>query len=219
MANTTYFTIFPSIIAKEDKTEPAVALDLGRCRFAVIVDTFGNLKVIEGDILEDYCERAGKDEASFHSLNWYISLVCVKLATEWKERGIRFVYVGNCGGDYFKLCGSKEDDPLYRFEVHKRFVQALRECCEDFGMEFIVADESYTSKASALSNDDIPSYGDDVDDEVCFHGTRINGSYIVDQHITINADVNGAINILRKEGHSIVLKPSSKIFDYISVVF
>lgn len=58
-------------------------------------------------------------------------------------------------------------------------------------------EESYTSKASFLDNDPIPTYGDK--DIPKFSGKRVKrGLYISKNGISINADVNGACNILRK---------------------
>lgn len=66
------------------------------------------------------------------------------------------------------------------------------------GIEVIVTEESYTSKASFLDNDHIPTYG--VDDEKAnFSGKRIHrGLYETKNKILINADVNGASNTIRK---------------------
>ena len=62
----------------------------------------------------------------------------------------------------------------------------------------IFQEESYTSKADFLSNDFIPKYGVN-DKEVLFHGKRNKrGLYQSGTNQLINADVNGAANILRK---------------------
>jgi putative transposase len=61
-------------------------------------------------------------------------------------------------------------------------------------------EESYTSKVSFLDNDRIPVYGDAVRDDT-FSGCRIHrGLYRSKGGIHINADINGAANILRKWG-------------------
>jgi putative transposase len=61
-------------------------------------------------------------------------------------------------------------------------------------------EESYTSKASFLDSDRIPVYGDAVRDDA-FSGCRIHrGLYKSKDGILINADINGAANILRKWG-------------------
>lgn len=66
------------------------------------------------------------------------------------------------------------------------------------GIRVIEQEESYTSKADITSMDYIPTYG--VDDEKAdFSGSRIKrGLYHCGNGIIINADCNGAANIMRK---------------------
>ena len=66
------------------------------------------------------------------------------------------------------------------------------------GITVIRCEESYTSKADFLSCDHIPTYG--IDDETyCFSGKRVKrGLYLSGTGEVINADLNGAANILRK---------------------
>ena len=67
------------------------------------------------------------------------------------------------------------------------------------GIHFELKEESYTSKSSFLDNDTIPTYGNEVDEAIRFSGKRIKrGLYKSKNNIIINADVNGAANILRK---------------------
>lgn len=59
--------------------------------------------------------------------------------------------------------------------------------------------KKYTSKASFLDNDVIPTYGKS-DEEYKFSGKRIKRSlYKAADGTIINADLNGSANILRKE--------------------
>lgn len=69
------------------------------------------------------------------------------------------------------------------------------------GIYFEEKEESYTSKASFLDNDSIPTYGDT--DIPRFSGKRIKrGLYVSKKGIAINADINAACNILRKHSKS-----------------
>ncbi len=69
---------------------------------------------------------------------------------------------------------------------------------EEYGITVIEQEESYTSKADCTSSDYIPTFG--VDDEKAdFSGRRIcRGIYKTASGMNINADLNGAANILRK---------------------
>lgn len=67
------------------------------------------------------------------------------------------------------------------------------------GINFVLQEESYTSRASFFDNDDIPVWNPQNPVEAEFSGTRIRrGLYKTKSGILVNADVNGALNILRK---------------------
>ena len=71
--------------------------------------------------------------------------------------------------------------------------------CELNGITFIKQEESYTSKASFWDKDVIPVYNHDNPKEYQFSGKRIyRGQYRTASGDTLNADINGALNILRK---------------------
>ena len=75
----------------------------------------------------------------------------------------------------------------------------LKTLCERYGINHIEQEESYTSKASFLDLDEIPTYDADNLQEYAFSGKRIKrGLYRSKSGRLINADVNGAANILRK---------------------
>ena len=69
---------------------------------------------------------------------------------------------------------------------------------ESVGITVISTEESYTSKASAFHCDPLPKYDKDNKSEYVFNGERkYRGLYVSDKGM-INADVNGALNIIRK---------------------
>ena len=71
--------------------------------------------------------------------------------------------------------------------------------CDMYGIEYILQEESYTSKASFFDRDDLPIYNADNPQEYIFSGRRVKrGLYRTKKGKLINADVNGALNILRK---------------------
>ena len=75
----------------------------------------------------------------------------------------------------------------------------LEYLCIMYGIEYILQEESYTSKASFFDRDDLPEYNADNPQEYIFSGKRIKrGLYKTKKGNLINADVNGALNILRK---------------------
>lgn len=71
--------------------------------------------------------------------------------------------------------------------------------CKLYGINFVKQEESYTSKASFFDKDNIPVYNDDNPKEYKFSGKRIKrGLYQTKEGKLLNADVNGALNILSK---------------------
>ena len=80
---------------------------------------------------------------------------------------------------------------------YETFIDQLRYKCRLRGIVVITQEESYTSKASFLDNDDIPVYGEA--EKPIFSGQRIKrGLYRTNDGRLINADVNGSYNIMRK---------------------
>lgn len=83
---------------------------------------------------------------------------------------------------------------------HSRFINMIVYKCEIAGINVILQEESYTSKASFLNLDYIPTYGQKDVESYGFSGYRQHrGLYkLKGEKRTINADVNGSYNILRK---------------------
>ena len=75
-----------------------------------------------------------------------------------------------------------------------------QKACE-YGITVMRNEESYTSKASFLDKDEIPVYKEGDASKYQFSGKRIQrGMYRSANGILLNADINGAANILRKAG-------------------
>lgn len=75
----------------------------------------------------------------------------------------------------------------------------LEYLCQLNGITFVKQEESYTSKASFWDKDEIPVYDADDPKEYQFSGKRVHrGLYKTSDGKILNADVNGALNILRK---------------------
>ena len=80
-----------------------------------------------------------------------------------------------------------------------RLRDKLEYLCTLYGINYIKQEESYTSKASFFDKDDIPLYNADNPKDYSFSGTRVKrGLYKTRSGKTLNADINGALNILKK---------------------
>ena len=75
----------------------------------------------------------------------------------------------------------------------------LEYLCELNNIIFVKQEESYTSKASFWDKDNIPTYNADNPKEYQFSGNRMHrGLYKTANGTLLNADVNGALNIMCK---------------------
>ena len=80
-----------------------------------------------------------------------------------------------------------------------RLRDKLEYLCILYGINYIKQEESYTSKASFFDRDDIPVYNADNPKDYSFSGTRVKrGLYKTKNNKYLNADINGALNILKK---------------------
>ncbi len=114
------------------------------------------------------------------------------------ENGIgRIVFGWNKGQKDGIDIGGKNNQKFVQIPTAK-LKQRIHELCEIYAIQFIETEESYTSQASFLDGDIIPVYGEKPDNWKA-SGKRIKrGLYRTRNRVLINADCNGAANILRK---------------------
>ena len=97
--------------------------------------------------------------------------------------------------------------PLYSLQ------QMITYKAERAGIIVRIQEESYTSKASLLDGDHIPTYGVD-DEKAIFSGRRIGrGLYRSSDGTILNADIHAAANILRKAEQNAFSKSNN--FDFL----
>ncbi|MFH7027539.1 MAG: RNA-guided endonuclease InsQ/TnpB family protein [Heteroscytonema crispum UTEX LB 1556] len=76
--------------------------------------------------------------------------------------------------------------------------ERVKQLCEYHGIQFVETEESYTSKSSFLDSDFLPTFGAKPEGWKP-SGKRVKrGMYRTGKEILINADLNGAANIMRK---------------------
>ena len=80
------------------------------------------------------------------------------------------------------------------------FLKILEHVGAQYGIPVVIREESYTSKASMIDFDSIPTYGEEDGKTYDFSGKRIRrGLYRTKDGTILNADINGAANTIRKE--------------------
>ncbi len=93
--------------------------------------------------------------------------------------------------------GTKNNQKFVQIPTAK-LKERVKQLCEQYGIEFVETEESYTSQASFLDDDFLPTYGAKP---ISWKpsGKRVKRGLYQSQNLTlINADCNGAANILRK---------------------
>jgi len=93
----------------------------------------------------------------------------------------------------------KKNNQQFTNIPHAKLINLLTYKAHLAGIEVVLTEESYTSKASALDGDDLPIYPAKTEAKVVFNGKRIKrGLYLTSTGRIINADINGSMNIARK---------------------
>jgi putative transposase len=129
----------------------------------------------------------------------YLHKSANELVNHCKKNNINTVVIGKNDNWKQDVSMSKKNNQGFVNIPHSRLIDMIKYKCEIGGINIIIQEESYTSKASFLNQDPIPVYKDGSDNHV-FSGYRESrGMYkIKGEKRRINADVNGSYNILRK---------------------
>ena len=115
------------------------------------------------------------------------------------ENNIDTVVIGNNKNWKQEIELGKTNNQNFVQIPYSMLINQLKYKGEDAGIRIVVVEESYTSKASFLDNDIIPTYNKASEEKYSFSGRRIKrGLYKSKNSTLINADVNGSYNILRK---------------------
>jgi putative transposase len=113
--------------------------------------------------------------------------------------GIGTLVIGKNDGWKQEVNRGKQNNQNFVSIPHARFIEMLSYKAALVGIRVLVTEESYTSKASFLDLDSIPVYDPEREEEPKFSGKRVKrGLYRASGRRYINADVNGAYNIIRK---------------------
>jgi len=114
------------------------------------------------------------------------------------EHDISAVIVGNVSKSVNGISLGKRTNQNFVNIALGQFANKLGYKLEAHGIKIVKADESYTSKASFVDNDSLPEKYE-PGKEHHFSGKRIKrGLYRTAKGFLINADLNGALNIIRK---------------------
>lgn len=202
----------------------ALALDLGINNLVTAVSNSGKTFIIDGRKLKSINQWFNKENARLQSIkdkqhfgkkttnrqkaiardrnnkvNDYMSKVARKVIDYCVANDIGTLVVGY--NETFQRSSKigKQNNQNFVNISYGRLRSKLKYLCELNSIVFEKQEESYTSKASFWDRDDIPVYNADNPKEYQFSGSRIHrGLYETAGGKTVNADVNGALNIMKK---------------------
>ena len=202
----------------------ALALDLGINNLVTAVSNKGNSFIIDGRKLKSINQWFNKENARLQSIkdkqhfgrkttnrqkaiardrnnkvNDYMNKVARKVIDYCINNDIGTLVVGYNETFQRNTDKGKRNNQTFVNIPYGQLRDKLAYLCELNDITFVKQEESYTSKASFWDKDTIPVYNDDNPKEYQFSGKRIHrGQYKTKSGKTLNADVNGALNILRK---------------------
>jgi len=153
--------------------------------------------------LEDH--RHGYISNYFHQYSNFLVKFCIKNLVseviigynkEWKQN----INIGNINNQKFNSI------PYFKFK------EMLRYKLTEVGIKFTINEESYTSKCSSLDNEHVKKHEN-------YLGRRVKrGLFKSSRGKFINADLNGAINIMRKvTGDDFIQPVSGLVFNPVKI--
>lgn len=138
-----------------------------------------------------------------NKISYEIHKVTKFLANYFDERDVSKVIIGNNSSWKNGINIGKRNNQNFVNIPYAKFINQLTYKCQLLGITVIVREESYTSKASFLDYDEIPNYKEGA--KYKFSGKRIKRGLYRSTTRKINADVNGAYNIMVKENPNYII--------------
>ncbi len=133
-------------------------------------------------------------------IDHYLHTVSRRVIDLLVKEGIGTLVIGKNDGWKQEANMGRRNNQNFVQIPHARFISMLTYKAELVGITLKVTEESYTSKASLLDLDPLPVRGpNSSDDQHTFSGKRVKrGLYRAKDGRLINADINGAGNVIRK---------------------
>ena len=144
-----------------------------------------------------------------NKITYEIHKITKFLANYFDERDISKVIIGNNSGWKNGINIGRINNQNFVNIPYITFINQLTYKCKLLGITVIVREESYTSKASFLDYDEIPNYKDETTYK--FSCKRIKRGLYRSSTRKINADVNGAYNIMAKENPNYIVSKREQL--------
>ena len=203
--------------------EKFLGIDLGLDNLATCVTSDGASFILDGKNLKSYNRLYNKENARLQSakdkqgikgitrrqylnlqkrnrrVSHAMNVAARRIVNYCVENRIGNIVVGYNPDWKREINIGKQNNQNFVQIPHGKLRDKLKYLCELYGIRYIEQEESYTSKASFFDDDLLPTYDANNSQPYKFSGRRITrGQYRSARGIILNADVNGALNILRK---------------------
>ena len=213
-------------IQEEDiklNTNNALAIDLGVNNLCTCVTNTSKSFIVDGRKLKSINQFFNKQNAKLQSIkdkqnikrqtkqqylisnkrknrvNDYINKTCRYIINYCLSNDIGTLVIGYNQSFQCKPNMNKKNNQNFTQLPFGKIREKLEYLCKRYNINYILQEESYTSKASFFDNDDLPIYNMDNPQTYEFSGKRVKrGLYQTKDGYLFNADCNGALNILRK---------------------
>ena len=211
-------------IQRNLNTNNALALDLGINNLVTAVSSTGESFIIDGKKLKSINQWFNKENARLQSIkdkqhfgkkstnrqkaaarnrnnkvNDYMNKTARKVIDYCINNDIGTLVVGY--NETFQRNNNigKQNNQNFVNIPYGHLRNKLEYLCKLNGIVFVKQEESYTSKVSFWDKDNLPVYNADNPKKYQFSGRRLHrGLYKTASGKTINADINGALNIMLK---------------------
>lgn len=154
-------------------------------------------------------KRNNKIKDYFHKVSRYI-------VNQLVEQSINTLIIGKNNGWKQETKLGKKNNQKFVSIPFEMLINMLKYKCKRYGINCILQEESYTSKASFFDNDFIYTYkSESKEQHYIFSGKRVNRGLYKSKNILINSDINGSLNILRKYLNvacDVIISPTSRGF-------
>ena len=204
-------------------TNNALAIDLGVNNLCTCVTNTGKSFIVDGKKLKSINQFFNKKNTKLQSIkdkqnikkqtkqqflisrkrknriDDYINKTCRYIINYCLSNDIGILVIGYNQSFQCKANLGKKNNQIFTQLPFGKIREKLEYLCKRYNINYILQEESYTSKASFFDNDDLPVYNMDNPQTYEFSGKRVKrGLYQTKDGYRFNADCNGALNILRK---------------------
>ena len=193
-----------------------LGIDLGLDNFATFVGSDGTATIISGKYIKSYNRWFNKEKAKIqsqkdlqgykhctaneiqlstkrtHVINEFLNQSVNLIVKHCINNAIGTVIIGDFEGAKTGINHGRKNNQNFVSVPYYKFKAKLESKCQQYGIQHKAINESYTSKCDALALEPVQKH------ESYLGKRKKRGLFQSSTGVLLNADVNGALNIIRK---------------------